>query len=523
MDIGKDTYFVGQRKTMKNLFVASVLPTMILSQVHTAQALTFSSNLKFQITNKRVLAEDFINYVKINPVFVSTLENKVQENTEKKGMINRDQPKTQRTLPPEVSLVPKGFVPSRVTNVAQIFVVDEEALLNGRIRPISNAQVSLIHPSLNSKKPFLTNEKGILKLPYPLSESVRFFVRSNGFALGMGYATLGEVSIVPLVSEKRISVFAKSLSLRIPAGQISVLGRFINSQLAPIPHAQIQFANTGNEMIYSGSFFGIPGYYLRNFKETGADGGFIANGLSRSLHSIEIFNEQETHPGYQVDLTGIPEDVHFVSLSLQRGSALNLNSSVVDGDSFERPDCGLQALISGQSNVFIPQEDGNLWIESRNRPTVSNIKIKPACKGYLPTYISQISHDTLFPPTIGLFNTKLLNEMLKTLNRSWSKDESLVLGHIYPQKDFKHPEINETIVKVYDSYGHRAKAEIFYFDRENNLDPRIQSTDSHYQNFLVAGLEEGEYHFVYQDAHTKTAHGMQVVRVRLGGITQVDF
>jgi hypothetical protein len=195
----------------------------------------------------------------------------------------------------------------------------------------------------------------------------------------------------------------------------------------------------------------------------------------------------------------------------------------VDGDSFERPDCGLQALVSGQSNVFIPQEDGNLCIESRMRPTVSNIKIKPACKGYLPTYISQISHNTLFPPTIGLFSSKSINQMLKTLNRSWSNEESLVLGHIYPQKDFKHPEITETTVKIFDAHGQRANAEIFYFDRENNLDPRIQSTDSHYENFLVTGLEEGEYHFIYQDAHTKAGHGMQVVRVRSGGITQVDF
>jgi hypothetical protein len=113
--------------------------------------------------------------------------------------------------------------------------------------------------------------------------------------------------------------------------------------------------------------------------------------------------------------------------------------------------------------------------------------------------------------------------MLKTLNRSWSNDESLVLGHIYPQKDFKHPEIAETTVKIFDAHGQRANAEIFYFDRENNLDPRIQSTDSHYENFLVTGLEEGEYHFIYQDARTKAGHGMQVVRVRSGGITQVDF
>jgi hypothetical protein len=522
MDIGKDTYFVGQRKAMKNLFVASLIPAAILSHVQNLEALAFSSNLKFQITNKRILAEDFVNYVKINSNLTAAALNSTQEFLQKNNSAHQEK-QIQKTVPSSISLIPKGIIPSRKANVAQIYVIDEEALLNGKIQPISNAQVSLIHPNLNSKIPLLTNEKGILKLPYPLSESVRYFVRSNGFVMGMGYATLGEVSIVPLVSEKRASIFAKSLALRIPAGQISILGKFINSQLAPIQNAQIHFSNSGTEMIYSGSFFGIPGYYMRNFKQTSNDGGFIANGLSRSLHSIEIYHDQETLPGYQIDLTGIPEDVRFITLALQSGSALNLNSSVVDGDSFERPNCGLQALVSGQSNVFIPQEDGNLWIESRTRPTISNIKIKPACKGYLPTYLSQISHDTLFPPTIGLFSTKLLNEMLKTLNRSWSKDESLVLGHIYPQKDFKHPEITETIVKIFDAHGQRANGEIFYFDHENNLDPRIQSTDSHYENFLVTGLEEGEYHFVYQDAHTKAAHGMQVVRVRLGGITQVDF
>jgi hypothetical protein len=523
MNIGKDTYFVGQRKTMKNLFVASLLPAVILFHIQNAQALTYSSNLKFKITNKRILPEDFVSYVKVNPALVSTFQKKTKDVLDKKDEQPSNRSFAQKINLTEKAIVPKGFIPSRISSATQIFVVDEEALLNGRIQPIANAQVSLIHPSLNSKKPLLTNQKGILKLPYPLSESVRFFVRSNGFAMGMGYATLGETSVVPLVNEKRISIFAKSLSLRIPRGQISIVGRFLNSQLSAISNAQINFVNSGAEVIYSGSFFGIPGYYFRSFKVTGQDGGFIANGLSRSLHSIEIFHEQETYPGYQIDLTGIPEDVHFVSLALQSGSALNLNSSVVDGDSFDRPDCGLQALVAGQRNVFIPQEDGNLWIESRTRPTISNLKIKSNCKDYLPTYLSQISHETLFPPTIGLFSTRVVNEMIKTLNRSWSKDESLVLGHIYPQKDFKHPEINETFVKIFDAHGHRAKAEVFYFDHENNLDPRIQSTDAHYQNFLVTGLEEGEYHFVYQDAHTKTAHGMQVVRVRSGGITQVDF
>jgi hypothetical protein len=515
MDIGKDTYFMGQRKAMKNLLVACLVPTSILFNIQNANALTLSSNLKFQITNKRILPDDFINYVKINPVILSAVQTKSSPPPVK------TQP--QKIPTPDLTIVPSGQIPTRKPNLAQIFVVDEEALLNGKIQPISHAQVSLIHPHLSSKTPLSTNEKGLLTLPYPVSESVRFFVRSSGFVTGMGYATLGELSIVPLISEKRASVLAKSLSLRIPSGQISVVGRFLNSQLSAIQNAQINFTNSGAEMIYSGSFFGIPGYYLRKFKQTGVDGGFIANGLSRSLHSIEIYHEQETLPGYQIDLTGIPEDIRFVSLALQTGSAINLNSSVVDGDSFERPNCGLQALVSGQSNVFIPQEDGNLWLESRTRPSISNIKIKPACKGYLPTYLSQISHETLFPPTIGLFSNQVLNDMLKTLNRSWSQDESLILGHIYPQKDFKHPEISETSIKIFDARGQRAKAEIFYFDRDNNLDPRIQSTDPHYQNFLITGLEEGEYHFVYQDAHTKAAHGMQVVRVRLGGITQVDF
>ena len=526
MDIGKDTYFVGQRKAMKNLLVASFIPAVILSQIKFAEALSYSSNLKFKITNKRILPEDLSNYVKISHEVVAKIEAKASPEeillkTQKISSQKITQPN--KTLPHETALTPKGIIPLRKANITQIFVVDEEALLNGQIHPLSNAQISLIHPNLNSKLQLSTNEKGLLSVPYPISESVRFFVRATGFVMGMGYATMGEVSVVPLVSEKRVSTLAKSLSLRIPAGQISIVGRFLNPNLKAIQHSQIHFANTGAEMIYSGSFFGIPGYYMRKFKETGVDGGFIANGLSRSLHSIEIYHEEETLPGYQIDLTGIPEDIHFLSLALQSGTALNINSSVVDGDSFERPDCGLQALVSGQSNVFIPQEDGNLWIESRMRPTVSNIKIKPACKGYLPTYISQISHNTLFPPTIGLFSSKSINQMLKTLNRSWSNDESLVLGHIYPQKDFKHPEITETTVKIFDAHGQRANAEIFYFDRENNLDPRIQSTDSHYENFLVTGLEEGEYHFIYQDAHTKAGHGMQVVRVRSGGITQVDF
>jgi hypothetical protein len=341
----------------------------------------------------------------------------------------------------------------------------------------------------------------------------------------MGYATFGEVTLVPLVSEKRFSVIARSLNMNIPAGQLAVMGRLVDNNFRGIPESQIKFNNGASKIVYSGPFFGgIPGYFADDFRKTDTLAAFVANGVSRTQHSIKILNADQKIPAFNLDFSGIPESVRFVSLALQNGSSVNLAPEFLDGESFERPSCGLVGKLLGHTRPAIPDEDGTAWIESKARPFVNDLDVDTSkCGEYVPTFVSQPSNTQLFPPIVGLFTLDQIQDTLSVLNRSWSQTETLVLGHIYPQKDFKHEPIKEASVSIFSSAGERIPSKVLYFDHDNKIDPRRAVTDPHHQNFAILDLEPGEYHFVYRNGASGSGLGIQVVRVKRGGVTQVDF
>ncbi|MEZ4814905.1 MAG: hypothetical protein R3A80_06830 [Bdellovibrionota bacterium] len=504
-----------KRQLFLSLAAATIMPS---------HALVYSSSLNFKLTQSRISAED----ITAIPTYKA---DKLPEKSLIEKMAQAAVPASKKkstARAPSVDAIDltelRGDFPTRHPQQARIFVVDEEALLNGKLKAISNASIYMINPSLEGPR-IETSATGLAKIPYPFSESLRFFVRAQGYMLGMGYATFGNVTLVPMVSEKRFSTLARSLNISVPAGQLAVMGRALDVNLKGIADSQISFGETNPRVVYSGPFFGgIPGYFTDDFRKTDSQGAFIANGVSRSKHSIRVLNSKKAVPAFTYDFSGIPESVRFVSLALQNGPSINLSPSVVDGESFERPNCGLVGTLLGHKVPGVPDEDGVTWIESKVRPVIDELTINTdKCGDYLPTFVSQASNDILFPPVVGLFTTDQIQGMLSILNRTWSKAESLVLGHVYPQKDFKHEPIKETSLSIINSYGEKARAEILYFDNQNNLDPRRTQTDSHFQNFAVLGLEDGEYHFVYRDGLRGSGLGIQVVRVRRGGITQVDF
>ena len=485
-----------------------------------AQALTYSNSLKFRVTQNRAQASDFANYARSttgpSEIQVAEIKRLPAENPEPAAT---HKVSTQALSSPKIS----GHIPAKNVTRAQVFVVDDTSYLTGKLKPIEGAVISIISPAIIAETPLVTDSQGIAVLPYPLTESVRFFVSAEGFGLGMGYAVMGQVSVVPLVAEGRISTLVKSLALRTGPGQISIFGRLMNSHLNGIAGSKVVLKRSPGKVIYSGSLFqGIPGYFTRTFQQTDGQGSFVIESASRTRQLLEVANAASSIPAFQFDLTGIPDSIRFVSLGLVTGPSKNLNTTVVDGDTFERPECGIKALVAGQPNVFVPEEDGSMWVESKQRSDLIDLKVQ-ACKSYLPTYLTQMGSDQIFPPTVGIFRNSDVRSMLAAVHFSWSKDETLVLGHIYPQKDFKHPEIKEVEVSILGADGKVPNAEIVYFDSENQANLKQTTTDPHHQNFLVRGLDEGEYHFLYRDPFTDTKFGMQVVRVRHGGVTQVDF
>lgn len=487
-----------------------------------AYALVYSSSLKFKLTDTRVNANSFDTVPKVKNLVAEIVEKNSVEAPLTKNTANVAQVPEQHAI--DLSRL-RGKIPARHPHESRIFVVDEEALMNGILKPIPGAQISMISPSLEKAPMMKTSGDGLAKLPYPFSESVRIFARAKGYMMGMGYATFGEVTYVPLVSERRFSVIARSLSLNIPAGQLTVMGRLVDNDFRGIPDSQIKF-NTGSpHVVYSGPFFGgIPGYFADDFNKTDSLAAFIANGVSRSLQSIRVLNADQKIPNFTYDFSGIPESVRFVSLALQNGPSVTLDTEFLDGDSLERPSCGLVGKVMGHSRPAVPEEDGPAWIESKLRPMINDLAIDTSkCGDYLPTFVSQPSNSLLYPPIVGLFSNAQIQETLSILNRDWSSAEGLVLGHVYPQKEFKHAPVKEVSASVYASNGKRVNAEIYYFNQENQIDPRLAVTDAHHQNFAILGLEEGEYHFVYRNGANGSGLGIQVVRPKRGGITQVDF
>lgn len=503
--------------------IKTLAASALVLNITSAHALVYSSSLKFKLTDTRINPKDFNHIPVLNEKTIpSAIKDPVVAALEKKQSPSW-QPEKEHAFDPYQL---KGKLPSKHPHEARIFAVDEEALLNGKIQPIAGAAVYMISPSLEKAPLIKTSGDGVAKIPYPFSQSLRFFVQAKGYMMGMGYASFGDLTFVPMVSEKRFSVLAKSLSLSIPAGQLAVLGRLVDQNYKGIEGSQIKFQSSNPEIVYSGPFFGgIPGYFTEEFKETDKAAAFLINGVSRSKHTLEIHHANKTIPDFTYDFSGIPESIRFVSLALQDGPSINLNSEVVDGESFERPSCGLVAkLPSKNEKPGVPEEDGSTWLETKRRPLPTEVNIITSkCGDYVPTHFTQPANESLFPPTVGLFTLGQIQETLSVLNRDWSPVETLVLGHIYPQKDFKHELIKEVSLTIYSSDGQRVPAEIFYFDQENNLDPRRVVTDPHHQNFIVLGLEDGEYHFAYRNGSKGHGLGIQVVRVKRGTITQVDF
>lgn len=510
---------------------AALLSLSILAGSGLAHALSYSSTLQFKVTKVRVNAKDFENYYKNAQEII---QNRVTSNEDKvtapKEILNTALTKVAKAVEiPNADLFDpsllRGKIPTRNPRQARIFVVDEESLLNGKIKPIVGAYILPINPEVNTNLIVKTSKEGIASFPYLLSESLRFFVRAPGYKMGMGYATFGNLTLVPLVSDSRYKTLITSLKLQIPDGQLAVYGKLSSVDFKGIKNSQIKFKTSSPQIFYSGPFLGgIPGYFISQFRNTDQTGSFIANGLSRTSHSLQILNQEQVIPGFDIDLSGIPEEFSFISLALQNGPSVNISSSLLDGDSFERPDCGLRAMLSNHLKPAVPDQDGNMWIETKLRPSVNNVVVGTEnCEGYLPTYLSQPSHETLFPPTVGLFTADEIQDMLSDIHRSWDPSESIVLAHIYPQKEFKHRPIKEASVMIYGSDGKRAPAEVIYFDSDNHLDPRKLASDQHVQNFMVLGLDEGEYHFIYREGIKGPGIGIQVVRVKKGGVTQVDF
>ncbi len=503
-----------------------------------AHALVYSSSLKYKLADFRVSPEDFENYVKGPADKVASNAISAQEAPAPVGTSTLENTKV-NSHSREITKL-KGKIPARHSQQARIFVVDEEALLNGRIKPINGVTISLISPALKGGPSIVTRADGLARVPYPLSESLRFFAHAPDYMVAMGYATFGNVTLVPLLSKKRYSTLQKSLGINTSGGQLAVFAKLIDSDLRGIANSQVQFDGVKPPIVYCGPFLGgIPGYCMERFNHTDQTGSFIVNGLSRTQHKISIVNGEKTIPGFNFDLSGIPEHIktadgkfeplRFITLALQNGPSINIASSILDGEAFERPEVGIHAFIENHSinpdKPLIPDEEGSIWLETRVRPTINNIKIKSVDEksGYLPTYLSQLAHSSLFPPTIGLFTHKQILNTLSDINRSWDTSESLVFGHIYPQKEFKHAAIQEVSLAIFNSSGEKVPAEILYFDSDNILDPRKTTTDAHHQNFLVLGLDEGEYHFSYRNNVRGTGLGLQVVRIKRGGITQVDF
>lgn len=502
--------------------VLFILSSVVVTSSH---ALVYSSSLNFKVTDTRINSEHF-NFVPV-----------LKESSEEKALLEKltaHAPADKKTPTSDTPRIPdaaaaslklRGSIPSAHPHQARIFVVDEEALLNGQIKAVSQASVHMINPTFETGPRVLTTANGLARIPYPFTQSVRFFVRAQGYMMGMGYATFGNITLVPLVSEKRFSTLVRSLNLNVPAGQMAIMGRIVDPSMRGIQNVQVKFNSNNPRVVYSGPFFGgIPGYFTDEFVKTDSQGAFIANGLSRTTHSVQMLSNNEKIPAFNFDLSGIPESVRFVSIALQNGPTQTLAPAIVDADSYERPNCGLVASLSGHLIPGVPDEDGTTWLETKNRPVINDLVVNTEkCRGYYPTYLSQPTNELLFPPTIELFTSKQIRERLAILNRDWSPTETLVMGHVYPQKEFKHAPMSEVSVSVLSSLGEKVKAEILYFNQDDQLDPRRTTTDAHYQNFAILGLEEGEYHFVYRNGVRGAGLGLQVVRVKRGGITQVDF
>src|SRR5688572_15557245 len=147
-------------------FFTSVLLLSSALPFH-ADALVFSSSLKFKLTQSRVTAQDFQNYLR--PVLQSPVIEKQLDAAPAARLVaaattasRAEKPWKQIPNSGAVDMTTlRGKIPVTNPRQARVFVVDEEALLNGKIKPVPNAYVSFVTPEINPDAYAVSSAAGI--------------------------------------------------------------------------------------------------------------------------------------------------------------------------------------------------------------------------------------------------------------------------------------------------------------------------------------------------------------------------
>ena len=399
--------------------------------------------------------------------------------------------------------------------LAKVFVFDEESLVLGQPRPVAGATLTWIGP--NSQLTTSTNSHGVARSPYPLTQSSRFLIKAPGFLPALGYASLGQVAHVALVSEKSLGTIIKSLSLETVEGRTLVVGKVIDSLDRPIEGVTVDLsADQDTLSYYSVGTFGV---FHPQAKKTGKNGDFLVStrlgGFQYLMPTLQNEGGSVEWPATLLDLTSLPK---VVTTTIVQPKETHLQTQVVDSMSFEKPPVGIQLTVGGQRGIHIPDGEGFVEMDALGRRTSPDL-VEITAQGYLKTWLTTLADPKLAPTSVSLFTSTQISQIFENTSTSPSLANGIVFGQLRPELYAQPVEI-----RVYDASGHLNRtAKIHYFDHENILRDQKKATDATHQTFVVTDIGTGEWHLVAIDPKENRGLGVQVVRTMENVVSSVQF
>lgn len=399
---------------------------------------------------------------------------------------------------------------------ARILVVDAQALNFGKIVPITTAVATWI--GSQSKLETKSSEQGVINAPYPKTRAQRFIVNAEGYIPAVGYAVMGTVAVAPMYKAALVQPLVQTLDIKDINSHI-VIGKALDGNLSPVAKLRVDLSQIDSKVNYS---LGSWGIFMPDLIESGPSGDFVVTGLEDAIqYFMPVDNESaEEWPSTVMDLSGMPQ---VVSIALPKAEREFSRTKTLDGFVLEKPESQVNLTIGGQRGVYIPDADGETFIENLyTRPAVDVLEVR--ANSYLKSWIHTPAIPKLMPAFSPLLTAEQVQQMLDPAQINWSSTQGIVIGSVKTSEYQGKP----LAISVMGPSGRAVKdASIVYFDDNNNASSEVHSTEFN-GRFMIVGLDDGEWSLLAVEANpvpgTKAKGlGATVLRTSAGVLSFIEI
>lgn len=415
---------------------------------------------------------------------------------------------------PIPSLEKKIFFPNSSSG-AGVLAIDNDFYELGDPRPIRNATV--YWAGIQSKVTTTTNSIGFASSPYKRPLSSRFVIHAKGYLPAVGYLVAGKITPVIMYRAYLLKTLINVLNFEYDSSLSMLLGKILNSDHQSFQNVEVNSSADVNKQSYYST--GSLGLFMASVSKTGNHGDFFIPGIdpwdtNYILPNLVMDNgRKEDLPAMIVDMSNIPK---ASSVTIENGDTSILETQLLDAYARIPLSNTGQVVVSGQRDLYTTDKEGYVSLSVQNNRGSIDI-VEALAPGYLNTWVSSPADSKVFPPQVFLFT----KEQIRNIMGEWLDDYNLKKGIVFGSLNKEH-YTTSTNIRLINSKGRTVKANLKFFDEQNEIDPLQESTDPNSQNFVISNLDDGEWHIILSNEESEILSSA-VVRTEAGIVSQVYF